>query len=41
MHLNLSLSATEKRKVHIKNVLLKDKGGSLEIVAAAKRLGLL
>lgn len=41
IHLNLSLSAIEKRKVHIKNVLIKDKGGSKEIVAAAKRIGLL
>lgn len=41
IYLNLSLSAIEKRKAHIKNVLLKDVGGSLEIVAAAKRIGLL
>ncbi len=41
IHLNLSLSAIEKRKAHIKNVLLKEKGGSLEIVAAARRIGLL
>lgn len=41
IHLNLSLSTIEKRKVHIKNVLLKDKGGSKEIVAEAKRIGLL
>ncbi|MCZ8230162.1 response regulator [Flavobacterium sp.] len=41
IHLNLSLSAIEKRKAHIKYVLLKDVGGSLEIVAAAKRIGLL
>ena len=41
MHLNLSLSAIEKRKLHIKNVLLMGTGGSKEIVAAAKRIGLL
>lgn len=41
IQLNLSLSTIEKRKVHIKNVLLKEKGGSQEIVAAAKRIGLL
>jgi len=41
MHLNLSLSAIEKRKLHIKNVLLMGTGGSKEIVASAKRIGLL
>lgn len=41
MHFNLSLSAIEKRKLHIKNVLLMGTGGSKEIVAAAKRIGLL
>ena len=41
IYLNLSLSAIEKRKAHIKNVLLKEKGGSQEIVAAARRIGLL
>ena len=41
IHLNLSLSTIEKRKAHIKNVLLMGTGGSKEIVAAARRIGLL
>ncbi|MBG6060681.1 DNA-binding NarL/FixJ family response regulator [Flavobacterium sp. CG_9.1] len=40
-HIDLSLSAIEKRKTNIKNRLLKDKGNDAAIVTAAKKLGLL
>ena len=40
MQLNISLSPIEKRKGHIKNALLKDKGRSNEKVEEAKRIGL-
>jgi DNA-binding NarL/FixJ family response regulator len=40
-HLNLSLSAIEKRKASIKNKLLKDKGTDIEIIAEAEKLGLI
>jgi DNA-binding NarL/FixJ family response regulator len=37
-HLNLSLSAIEKRKASIKNKLLKDKGSDKEIIEQAKKI---
>ncbi|PRZ19593.1 response regulator [Flavobacterium granuli] len=40
-HIDLSLSAIEKRKAAIKNKLLKDKGSDKEIVVQAKKMGLL
>lgn len=40
-HLNLSLSAIEKRKAAIRNRLLKDKGSDKEIIAQAKKIGLI
>lgn len=40
-HLDLSLSAIEKRKAAIKNKLLKDKGSNKEIIEEAKKIGLI
>ena len=40
-HLDLSLSAVEKRKAAIKSKLLKDKGSDKEIIEEAKKIGLL
>ena len=40
-HINLSLSAIEKRKTNIKNQLLKDKGNDTAIVDTAKKLNLI
>jgi DNA-binding NarL/FixJ family response regulator len=40
-HLNLLLSAIEKRKAAIKNNVLKDKGSDKEIIEQAKKIGLL
>ena len=40
-HLNLSLSAIEKRKATIKNKLLKDKGTDIEIIEQAEKRGLI
>lgn len=40
-HLNLSLSAIEKRKATIKNKLLKDKGSDKELIKQAIKIGLL
>ena len=37
-HLDLSLSAIEKRKAYIKNTLLKEKGSAKELLIAAKKL---
>ena len=40
-HIDLSLSAVEKRKAAIKNKLLKDKGTDIEITEEAEKLGLI
>jgi len=40
-HLDLSLSAVEKRKAAIKNKLLKDTGSNKEIIEEAEKLGLI
>ena len=40
-HLNLSLSAIEKRKATIKNKLLKDKGSDKELIKQAIKIGLI
>jgi DNA-binding NarL/FixJ family response regulator len=40
-HIDLCLSAIEKRKTNIKNRLLKDKGNDAAIVIHAKKIGLL
>ncbi|MBG6063670.1 hypothetical protein IWX83_003486, partial [Flavobacterium sp. CG_9.1] len=40
-HIDLSLSAIEKRKTNIKNRLLKDKGNDAAIVLHAKKIRLL
>ena len=40
-HLNLSLSAIEKRKAAIKTKILKDKSSNKKIVEEAKKIGLL
>ncbi len=40
-HLNLSLSAIEKRKASIKNKLLKNKGSDKEIIEQAKKMKLI
>jgi DNA-binding NarL/FixJ family response regulator len=40
-HLDLSLSAIEKRKASIKNKLLKDKGTDIEIIEEAHKIGLI
>jgi DNA-binding NarL/FixJ family response regulator len=40
-HLDLSLSAIEKRKATIKNKLLKDKGTDIEIIEEAHKIGLI
>jgi hypothetical protein len=40
-HLNLSLSAIEKRKATIKNKLLKDKEADIQIIEQAEKRGLI
>ena len=40
-HLNLSLSAIEKRKASIKTKILKDKGSDKELIEEAEKIGLI